>query len=69
MSDSDLIIDAHGIILFISWGVLADISMFFIRYMKTYKHYILIHTILFWLVFLSTVAMEIAVIYNNYDNL
>jgi hypothetical protein len=48
----------HGIVLFIGWGVLVDISLIFARYLKTYPHYLKIHSLLSWLTVISTLVME-----------
>ena len=53
--------------MFIGWGVLVDISLIFSRYLKTYPHYIKIHSLISWIIVIATIIMEALVLVKNLD--
>jgi hypothetical protein len=64
-STLDLLIKAHGIVLIICWGFLADISIIFARYFRTINIYVDIHMYLFVLIDLATIIMSLVIILQS----
>lgn len=55
----------HGIFMFIAWGGLIDIALFFARYMKSFRWYIEIHGFLMFVTCIVSTLMEILIIYKS----
>lgn len=49
----------HAIILFIAWGVVADVAILVVRFAKTWKHYMLFHTLCFVFTDFATIILVI----------
>ncbi|EAS06748.2 DOMON domain protein (macronuclear) [Tetrahymena thermophila SB210] len=58
-------LNIHKIWLFYAWGIGADIAIFFGRYLKAWKHHTLVHSILFFIINISTIILEALVINGN----
>ncbi|KAL4435822.1 hypothetical protein ABPG74_015790 [Tetrahymena malaccensis] len=58
-------LNVHKVWLFYGWGIGADIAIFVGRYLKAWKHHILVHSILFFLINVSTIILEAIVINGN----
>ena len=65
MDEDRILIDLHEYILFYGWGILVDIGIIFGRYFKTWKHYILVHSLIFFCLDLLTIIFE-AIILNKH---
>lgn len=57
----------HAIILFLSWGIVADFGIIIVRFFKTLPHYLLIHTLCFLFVDLSTIVLVITMLATSED--
>lgn len=55
----DVLYFVHAIVLFISWGVVADFGIIIGRFFKSINSYLLIHTLCFLFVDLSTIILVI----------
>ncbi|KAL4484235.1 hypothetical protein ABPG72_003519 [Tetrahymena utriculariae] len=58
-------LNVHKVWLFYGWGIGADIAIFVGRYLKAWKHHILVHSILFFIINVSTIVLEAIVINGN----
>ncbi|KAL4435821.1 hypothetical protein ABPG74_015789 [Tetrahymena malaccensis] len=58
-------LNIHKIWLFYAWGIGADIAIFVGRYLKAWKHHILVHSMLFFMINVSTITLEALVISGN----
>ncbi len=56
--ESNILLTLHKFILFYGWGILVDIGIVFGRYFKTWKHYILIHSLVFFILDILTIIFE-----------
>ncbi|EGR34323.1 hypothetical protein IMG5_016390 [Ichthyophthirius multifiliis] len=68
-NDDMIILELHKIILFYGWGILVDIGIIFARYFKTWKHYILVHTLCFFVLDVLTIIFEALILDQNKDKL
>ena len=55
----------HGILMFVVWGGLIDVGLFFGRYLKAFKWYIEFHGIILFVVCALSTVMESLIIYNR----
>ncbi|KAL4484234.1 hypothetical protein ABPG72_003518 [Tetrahymena utriculariae] len=58
-------LNIHKIWLFYAWGIGADIAIFVGRYLKAWKNHILVHSMLFFIINVSTIVLEALVINGN----
>ena len=56
----------HGMILFFSWGILADIGIFISAFFKNYKSAFKIHIYCFKLILIGTLFSEGIILYEVY---
>jgi hypothetical protein len=56
--------ELHGILMLITWGVLADIALIMVRYMKYYKNYIQIHKYILVMANVITLAFTLLIFFT-----
>lgn len=62
---SQTVLGLHKWVLFFGWGLVVDLSIFVARYCKTWKHYLGVHALLFFLLDVSTVVFVILMLTGN----
>ena len=65
LEDLNSLARLHGILLFVAWGGLIDIALFFGRYLKTFKCYMEFHGFLLFSTSVLSTVMEIVLIYKS----
>lgn len=60
--ETDALLYVHFILLFISWGFLADLGILIVRFFKTWKYFILAHTLIFVFVDFTTITLIIVML-------
>ncbi|EAS06749.3 DOMON domain protein (macronuclear) [Tetrahymena thermophila SB210] len=61
----EVALNVHKVWLFYGWGIGADIGIFVGRYLKAWKHHILVHAMIFFIINVSTIVLEAIVINGN----
>ena len=65
MEDTTSMTRLHGILLFVAWGGLIDVALFFGRYLKTFKWYVESHGFILFTTCLLSTVMESLLIYQR----
>ena len=64
--DSKLVPTLHGVILTVLWGILIDVSVMVVRYLKTSSSYIRIHWVIMFLINTTTLALALLMVLTRF---
>lgn len=59
----------HGVVLTVAWGLLIDVGIVMVRYLRTLKYYKLSHIVIFVVVNLSSIPMILIVLLQKEKSL